>query len=247
MPASMASRLESKRTGWPSRRISPASGWVMPNRVSASSVRPAPSRPVRPRVSPRRKANETSAYSPRRVRPAHLQHDRGRRQIAPAQDGLEGLAGHQLGQPRLGHAGGREDADEPPVAQDGDALADLEHLGQAVADQDHGDAVGGEAADDLQERVGLGLGQRRGGLVHEDEARVGGERPADRHHLPPRDRELAHRPVEIEGEAEPLDRRARHLAHPRPVHPARPPAQAAARSRCSRPRSARERAPGPAR
>ena len=42
MPARIASWFVASVIGWPSSRISPASGRVMPNRVSASSVRPAP-------------------------------------------------------------------------------------------------------------------------------------------------------------------------------------------------------------
>ena len=78
-----------------------------------------------------------------------------------------------------------------------------------MADEDHRDAVRREAVHDLEQRVGLGLGQGRGRLVHEDEPGVGDQRPADRDHLALGDRELAERPVEIEGEVEPVERGAR--------------------------------------
>ena len=71
------------RRGWsrsapacPRARSVPALGLRMPNSVSASSVRPAPSRPVRPSVSPRRTVSETSSKSPGRVRPFDLEHHR---------------------------------------------------------------------------------------------------------------------------------------------------------------------------
>ena len=63
-------------SGLPSSRISPRSGGFMPNSDSASSVRPAPSRPVRPRISPSRTARLTSSYSPRARQVADLEHGR---------------------------------------------------------------------------------------------------------------------------------------------------------------------------
>ena len=65
----MASRGERIVAGRPSIRIVPASGWRMPNRVSSSSLRPAPTRPASARTSPLRTAKLTSRNSPARVRP----------------------------------------------------------------------------------------------------------------------------------------------------------------------------------
>ena len=52
MPWSMASRGAAMATGLPSRRISPPAGRSTPNSAQASSVRPAPTRPAMPKISP---------------------------------------------------------------------------------------------------------------------------------------------------------------------------------------------------
>ena len=65
----MPSRAERIATLSPSIRISPALAGVTPKMVSATLVRPEPTRPARPRISPRRSENDTSRNTPSSVRP----------------------------------------------------------------------------------------------------------------------------------------------------------------------------------
>ena len=56
-------------------------------------------------------------------------------------DGLvEPLTRHQFRQPRLCHARGVEYADQPPVAENGDAARHVEHFREPMAHENHGDA-----------------------------------------------------------------------------------------------------------
>ena len=63
-----------------------------------------------------------------------------------------------------------------------------------------------------QQRIDLGPGQRGGGLVHEQQPRIGGEAAADRDHLALGDRQRRHRRIERQAEAEP-----RRAARARPA------------------------------
>jgi hypothetical protein len=71
------------------------------------------------------------------------------------------------------------------VAQDGDAVADREHLVEAMGDVDDRLAGPGEAPHGLEQHVDLVAGQRRGGLVEDEHASflalVGVEGARDRH------------------------------------------------------------------
>ena len=69
MPAAIAALFEEDLSRLPSTEISPLSRRDMPNSVSANSVRPAPSRPMRPRISPSWMVKETSSNSPARLAP----------------------------------------------------------------------------------------------------------------------------------------------------------------------------------
>ena len=60
----------------PSTRISPRSGRVMPNSISATSERPAPTSPKKPRISPARRSKLTSSTKPAPERPRTLEHRR---------------------------------------------------------------------------------------------------------------------------------------------------------------------------
>ena len=134
-------------------------------------------------------------------------------------DGLiEPLARHQFRQPRLRHARGVEHADQSSVAQNGDAARHVEHLREPMAHEDHGDAGRGERAHDGEQMVRLGLCERGGGLVHEDELCVARERARNRHQLSSRNRQAFQRRAEVELHAELGERGARGLAHGAVVH-----------------------------
>ena len=68
MPASIAWPFVLSASGLSSSRISPDVGRFMPNSDSANSVRPEPSSPVRPTISPARMSRLMSWYWPARDR-----------------------------------------------------------------------------------------------------------------------------------------------------------------------------------
>ena len=108
----------------PVERIRPPSGGLMPKSVSASSVRPEPSRPVMPSTSPWRSVKLTSSNSPRRDRLSTS--SSGWCAPCRGRDGVLDLeAGHQLGDAPLVDLGRRRGADLAAVAHDRDALGDL--------------------------------------------------------------------------------------------------------------------------
>ena len=86
---------------------------------------------------------------------------------------------HQADQPVLVQLGDGEGLDDTPVAHDGDAVGHPEDLVEPVRDVEDGDPLAREAPDDPEELVYLLLGQRRRGLVHDDDLRVDGERLGD--------------------------------------------------------------------
>ena len=82
-------------------------------------------------------------------------------------------------------------ADVGAVAQHRDPVREHEHLLEAVADVDDADAALAQPADDAEQAQDVGLGERRGGLVHDQDARVLGQRLGDLDPLPVADRERA--------------------------------------------------------
>ena len=70
------------------------------------------------------------------------------------------------------------------VAQDGDAVGDLERLFERVADEDDGDAVGAQSFDQREKMALLFRRQRRRRLVENDELGLEPHRARDLHHLP---------------------------------------------------------------
>ena len=114
----------------------------------------------------------------------------------------------------------RPGVDAPAVAQDGDAVAEPEDLVEPVGDVDDGDAVAPEEVDDPEQALDLARLERRGRLVHDHHAVVGGDRPGDGDHLLDAEAELAQRPPDVDVDAVPRQ-------------------DAAVASRCIRPKSIR--------
>ena len=69
-PAPMASLGRSGRKAVPSSRMSPPRAGVAPKRDCISSVRPEPTRPAKPRISPRKAEKDTGAGAPGTRRPS---------------------------------------------------------------------------------------------------------------------------------------------------------------------------------
>jgi len=153
---------------------------VRPKRTRASSVRPAPTRPANPRISPAR----TEKFHAEDTRSAaaevfHLEHRRAERDLALRENGGNLAAHHQADELALVDILHRPRRDRLPVAEDGRAIGHLVELVQPVRDVDDPDFLGAEIADDLEEAVHLLPGKRGGGLVHDEDLRVGAERAGD--------------------------------------------------------------------
>ena len=89
---------------------------------------------------------------------------------------------------------------------------DREHVGQAVADQDDGDALAPQLADQVEHMLDLAHRECRGRLVHDHELGVEGQRAGDRDRLLLAARELADLVADRgDARAEPLD----HARRPR--------------------------------
>jgi hypothetical protein len=88
------------------------------------------------------------------------------------------------------------------VAHDDDAVGDREYLGEAVGDKDNRHAAALEDADAIEQAPGLLAGQRRGGLVENEEARILGKRASDYDELLSGKVERRHQGTRIDIEAE---------------------------------------------
>ena len=119
-----------------------ASGRVMPNSASASSVRPAPSSPVRPSTSPRCRVKRDVLVLAGAGQPAHLEQRLGAAHVARARPAARSRrrSSARRGAAASTSAAG-EGADLAAVAQHGDPLGDLDHLLEPMADEDHRDAL----------------------------------------------------------------------------------------------------------
>ena len=100
-----------------------------------------------------------------------------RRLLLDAQEHL--AADHRARERRLGRALARHRLDLLAAPQDGDAVGDLEHLVQLVADEDDRLAVRLEAADDPEQLLRLLRRQHGGRLVEDEDVRAAVERLQD--------------------------------------------------------------------
>ncbi len=114
----------------------------------------------------------------RRVGPAHAQAGRlqqrlpGLARLAGRVQRLDLAADHGRDQRVVVEVGHRARRAHLAVAQHGDAVADLEHLLEPVADVEHRHPALAQLADQLQQRVRLVAGQRGRRLVEHDHAGV---------------------------------------------------------------------------
>ena len=143
MPCRIASRGDSDAQALrPPRRTVPDVGRSAPKMARATSVRPAPISPAKPRISPRRSSKLTSSNTPSRDRPWTSSNSsavgtRGaRRELV-----VQRAADHRGDD--LVDAGGGEvaGADVAAVAQHRDAVDDARHLVEPVRDVDDADAL----------------------------------------------------------------------------------------------------------
>ena len=153
-------------------------------RDSINSVWPLPSTPAMPTISPARTSNDT----PRTfgdaavVRGVQIGHDeqrlgRLRRSLLDAQDDV--APDHHPGELRLGGALACDGADLPAAPEHGDAVGDLEHLVQLVADEDDRHVLRRQRAEDGEQILRLLRRQDGGRLVEDEDVRVPVERLQD--------------------------------------------------------------------
>ena len=125
----------------------------------------------------------------------------------------EAAAEHHLHQVRAIDLVGAPRADQLAVAQHRHAVADLEHLAEPVGDVDDGLAFGLQRPQRAEDALDLDVGQRRGRLVEDENARVARQHPRKLDKLPPADAELRHRRLQRQiAQPDLLERRARPLA-----------------------------------
>ena len=189
----MPARGERSRRGRPSTSTVPSVNGSAPNRARASSVRPAPCSPAMPTISPARTSRSmpaSTALPPPRTasRTSPMSSGAG----ALGEVGVELAADHHRDEATGGRVGGGHRVDPAPVLEDGDAVGDGEDLAQPVRDVEDGDALLAQPAHQRQQRLGLVVGQRGGGLVHHDDAGVERAGLDDLDHLLLRHRERAH-------------------------------------------------------
>ena len=132
-----------------------------------------------------------------------------------------------------GRPRGPQLAGEPALAQHDHAIADVQDVGEAVADQQDRHAARAQARDEVEQPADLLRRQRRGRLVEQQHARAELERARDRHELALAAGQVAHRPAGRPGRRcrarASLGRLARHAPaveqRDRPEPPARLAAQ----------------------
>ena len=104
------------------------------------------------------------------------------------------------------------------VAQDGDVVAEVEHLVQTVGNVDDGDALFAKLLDDAEHDLQLAVGQHGGRFVHDEHAGVIVDGVHDLHDLLARDRERRDLRVDVDVHAQLIHDLLRAPAHTRPVH-----------------------------
>ena len=225
MPARIASAGDVMRIAAPLTRIVPESAGVSPNSVRASSVRPLPTRPAMPRISPRRDRQRHVANPGRGAgQPLHGEHRRPDVDRGLGEDGGDVAADHQPNQLARLDAGGGPGVDAEAVAKDGDAIGHREDLLEPVRNVDHADLGLTQASNHLEQPVHLAAGQRGGRLVHDDDPRIGPDRLGDLDNLLLRHAERLDHPQRVDGRSDPGQQRRRVVSPPPPVdappHPA---------------------------
>ena len=163
----------------------------MPNSVCASSLRPDPTRPARPTISPALTVRLTPLVSGSAHEIARLEDGRADRRLRLRKEIVDPPPDHHLHE--LGGVGVADvaRADIGAVAQHRDAIGDGEDLVEAMADVDDPDAAPLEAAHDVEQARHVAFGQRRGRLVHDEDARIVRQRAQDLDALPVADGQRA--------------------------------------------------------
>jgi hypothetical protein len=106
------------------------------------------------------------------------------------------------------------------VAQNADAVGDLEDLLHPVRDVDDPDTLAAQIVDHLEQHDLLGVGQRRGRFVEDHRLGVHRQGARDLDHLLVRNGQIADQRLRLEANLQPLQDRPCLLVERGPVHPA---------------------------
>ena len=187
-------RPPGRRSSMPIRRgrIVPATRRSTPKIARATSDRPAPTRPAKPRISPRPTPNETAMLRIALVRSPSTA------EIAHRGHGVAGEAGarQSMSRPTISRTMlswvSSSRASAPAFAPSRSTTARSAiglHFAEPVRDVDDGHAALAQIRDDLVQPGRLGQRQARRRLVHDEHARVERERFRDLDELLLRDRQ----------------------------------------------------------
>ena len=132
--------------------------------------------------------------------------------VDPVVDLLDIASDHHADDAGMVEFGGGAAADETPVAQNGDAVGDLEHLLQPMRHEDDGEAARAQSPHGLEQSAHLARRKRRGRLVHHQHPRLLGDGAGDLDQLPLGRRKLARELQRIEVRRD-LFQRGRSAAH----------------------------------
>ena len=176
-------------------------------------MRPAPTRPAKPRISPARTSKLTSRKTPARVRPLDLEEHVADRRLDLREE-RHGPADHVADEVGRGELGRRRRDDVAAVAEDGRPVAQREDLVEPVADEEDRDAAVAQPADDREQPLDLVGGERGGRLVEDEDARLDRQRLGDLDQLLVGHRQAADRRADVDLDVELLEQRraARRIA-----------------------------------
>src|SRR5262249_45092439 len=146
---------------------------------------------------------------------AHLEPDLARLAPLAAEEILHFAPDHTPDRRRRRQLGARGSRDPATVAQDGDAIGDLEDLLHAVRDEEDGHALLTQVGDDAKEAVHLVRREGGGRLIHDEDAYVEGDGLGDLDRLLLGEGQTARRLPDVESDVE----AAQHLCR-LPLHAA---------------------------
>ena len=224
MPICRARRGSLSGTGLPCSCTFPPAGNRPMMPLGMPSL-PWPARPPMPKISPLR----TVKFMSRTVSPGMSTH----RWFTERMSSVEGphpssarsraiwRPDHPRGDVPHGDPGHRGVLDDHPVPQHHHPVGHLDDLVQAVGDEDDGDALGGQVAQGLDQDLGLGLGEHRGGLVqHQDAGPLPVDLPGDLGELLVSHRHLRDQGVRVQVDPQLGDGGRGPPSHVRPVQDA---------------------------
>ena len=214
----------------------PPSSGSMPKTARASSVRPAPISPASPRISPRRTVEVDRARRPgggaRRPRSP------GSARPAPPPAGGRSTSGRARSSAGSSPRARSRRAPRCPTTRP--SRSTTTRSAQAVTSPSRCEMKmtltpdARRSATTLEQPLGLGDGQARGRLVHDDEPALERQRLGDLDELALRDRQPRHRRRRREVHPEPGEDRLDRRREPRAGRPAAAARPCAARGRSSR-------------